>query len=81
MFARRRQAEIIKKIFNGYFMFSVKPQRRMQRDINPLLSMQNINPSDLFQYTYTATQESNQKMITVTVSLVETYSSPMHNRM
>ncbi|XP_022165216.1 uncharacterized protein LOC111030150 [Myzus persicae] len=77
----KRQAEIIKKIFNGYFMFSVKPQRRMQRDINPLLSMQNINPSDLFQYTYTATQESNQKMITVTVSLVETYSSPMHNRM
>ncbi|KAL4089793.1 hypothetical protein QTP88_024757 [Uroleucon formosanum] len=75
----KMQAEIIKKIFNGYFMFSVKPQRRWHKDINSLLSMQNINPSDLFQYRYTATQESHQKMLTVTVSLVETYSSSTRN--
>ncbi|XP_026819133.1 uncharacterized protein LOC113557778 [Rhopalosiphum maidis] len=64
----------LKKIFNGYFMFSVKPYRRMQRNSNSLLSMQNINPSDLFQYRYTA-QESYQNMITITVTLMEPHKS------
>ncbi|XP_025202980.1 uncharacterized protein LOC112600050 [Melanaphis sacchari] len=70
----KKQVQILKKIFNGYFMFSVKPYRRMHQDFKSLLSMQNINPSDSFQYTYTASLESHQNAITVTVTLMEIYN-------
>ncbi|CAH1736028.1 unnamed protein product [Aphis gossypii] len=70
----KKETQIIKKIFNGYFMFSVKPYCRKLRDINSLLSIQNINPSDSLQYTYnTLWLDSNRKTIVVTVTLLEAY--------
>ncbi|KAE9539862.1 hypothetical protein AGLY_005114 [Aphis glycines] len=74
IFALRKETQIIKKIFNGYFMFSVKPYCRKLRDIHSLLSIQNINPSDSLQYTYnTLWLDSNRKTIVVTVTLLEAY--------
>ncbi|XP_025199249.1 uncharacterized protein LOC112597418 [Melanaphis sacchari] len=71
----KKQSQILKKICNGYFMFSVKKFRRRYNEFNPIpLSMQNINPSDSLKYTYTALLESNQKMIIVSVTLVEPYN-------
>ncbi|XP_026804994.1 uncharacterized protein LOC113548347 [Rhopalosiphum maidis] len=73
----KKRSQILKKIFNGYFMFSVKPQRRkLCQDFNSHLSIQNINPSDSLQYTYTKSLESNEKTFMVSVTLVEVYNIP-----
>ncbi|VVC45694.1 Hypothetical protein CINCED_3A009862 [Cinara cedri] len=65
-------AEFVKKIFNGYFMFTVKypsSHRRRNRDSNPCITMRNINPADQLQYTHDWELYTNGNVITVTVSM------------
>ncbi|VVC26060.1 P-loop containing nucleoside triphosphate hydrolase,ATPase, AAA-type, core,ATPase, AAA-type [Cinara cedri] len=64
------QAEIVQKMFNGYFLFIVTPQRIDNCSMRqPRLSMQNINPADRLRYTYDAIIES--KDISVKITIVE----------
>lgn len=67
---RRSETKVVRKIFNGYFLFAVKSLRHKTRDTGTQLVMQNINPADPLKYKYEATTQPPLKGILVTVSLL-----------
>lgn len=72
----RIASEVVRKIFNGYFLFTVKPQHNNKQS-NPTtrLSIQNINPNDKLQYIMKTIVASNFEDIDVTVTISNPYIS------
>lgn len=75
LFLPRIPAVCVKKIFNGYFLIAVKhppsSHRRRNRDSNPPIAVQNINPADPLRYTCYYRSDSPRKDITIIVSIIE----------
>lgn len=66
--------QMVHKIFNGYFLFAVIPQKRGKaRNQEPNVTMQNLNPSDSLNYTYVAvkTRSAARKFFTVTLTITQ----------
>ncbi|VVC45695.1 Hypothetical protein CINCED_3A004942 [Cinara cedri] len=63
--------EFVKKIFNGYFMFTVRypSYRPRAQDTKPHITVRNINPADEVLYTHDWTLDIPREDITVTVSI------------
>lgn len=66
----RKRAQIVHKVFNGYFLFVVKPQKLRddnQHITGPNISMQNINPADTLRYKYDAIIEPQDISVKMTI--------------
>ncbi|VVC41917.1 Hypothetical protein CINCED_3A004252 [Cinara cedri] len=73
------RADFVKKIFNGYFMFTMKyptsPYRRKHPHLKPQITMRNLNPADQLQYTHDWEWDMFRKVIIVTVTIRELYDN------